>query len=141
MREGKPLSIRAARSMVKDASKADAVRQELEAIAGSEITDVVTWTGGGFGEGQAAPTVTVTASADIPPRARKAIKKIKVTPGQYGDTIEIEMHDKMAALRLLARTEGLLDGDDDVGKRPTLVGINIRGPVDAAVPDGDADGA
>lgn len=124
----KRLSIRAARSMVKNDRKREAVRQELEAIAGSEITDVVTWTGGGFGEGQAAPVVTVRAAADIPARARKAIKKVKITPGPHGDTIEIEMHDKLGALRLLARTEGLLDGGDEMEKRPTLVGINIRGP-------------
>lgn len=122
------LSIRAARSMVQDGAKREAVRQELEAIAGSEITDVVTWSGGGYGDGGPAPVVTVRGSADIPARARKAIKKIKVTPGMHGDTIEIEMHDKMSALRLLARTEGLLDGGDDMEKRPTLVGINIKGP-------------
>lgn len=115
-----------------DPSRRDAVRHELEAVAAAQITDVVQW------ETDAAGNVirtTVVPSADLSERARRAIKKVKVTPTEFGNQVEIEMHDKLSALRILARAEGLLDGGDDQDKRPSLVGINIRGP--AALPADD----
>ena len=109
--------------------KRDAVRQELEAIGASQITDVVSWTVDKRGNA----TVEVIASDQLSERARRSIKKIKVTPMEHGNQIEVEMHDKLSALRVLAKVEGLLDGSDDQDKRPSLVGINLRGPVQ--VPD------
>ena len=137
MSDDRKMSVRGQRDVLRDGdeTRRQAVRSELEALAGAEITDVVSWETALDGT----PRVHVTASADLSPRARKAIKKVKVTPGQYGDTIEIEMHCKVSALRLLARTTGLLAGFDESDKRPTLVGINIRGPVEDQ--KGETDGA
>ena len=103
----------------------EAVRQELEAIGASQITDVVTWTTDAQG---AVTQVNVIASEHLSERARRSIKKIKVTPMEWGNQVEVEMHDKLSALRVLAKVEGLLDVDDDAAKRPSLVGINLRGP-------------
>jgi hypothetical protein len=108
-----------------DPDRRDAVRQELQAIGASQITDVVQWDVDAFGK---VTNVTVVASSELSERARRSIKKIKVTPTKNGNEIEIEMHDKLSALRVLARSEGLLDGNGDDDKRPTLVGINIKGP-------------
>ena len=107
-----------------DADRREAVRQELEAVAAGQITDVVSWHKNEYGR----DVVTVVSSDQLSERAKRAIKKIKVTPTELGNQIEIEMHDKLSALRILARAEGLMDGMDDQDKRPSLVGINLKGP-------------
>jgi hypothetical protein len=102
-----------------DDGRREAVVQELEAIAAGEATDVIQWDGMG--------RVTLTPSDQLPERARRSVKKVKVTPNQYGNTIEVEMHDKLSALRLLAKHRGLLEpnaGD----QKPSMIGINITGP-------------
>lgn len=114
----------------------EAVRQELEAIGASQITDVVTWTTDASG---AVTQVNVIASDQLGERARRSIKKIKVTPMEWGNQVEVEMHDKLSALRVLSKVEGLLDVDDDAAKRPSLVGINLRGP--APVQEAEKDGS
>jgi len=115
------LKIRKAREILKNGTEADKekVRQELEAIAGSEVTDTISWDDKG--------KVELLNSNDLSIRARKGIKKVKATPGKYGTSIEIEMHDKLGALRLLAKHHGLLD-DVAEDKRPSVIGINITGP-------------
>ncbi|WP_296635879.1 terminase small subunit [Polaribacter sp.] len=115
------LKIRKAREVLKNGTEADKekVRQELEAIAGSEVTDTISWDDKG--------KVELLNSNDLSIRARKGIKKVKATPGKYGTSIEIEMHDKLGALRLLAKHHGLLD-DVAEDKRPSVIGINITGP-------------
>ena len=37
------------------------------------------------------------------------------------------MHDKLAALRLLAKHRGLLEPNSD-DQRPSMIGINVTGP-------------
>ena len=52
------------------------------------------------------------------------MKKIQAS---LGNQIEVEMHDKLSALRLLAKHRGLLEpnaGD----QKPGMIGINITGP-------------
>lgn len=117
----KPISVRAARAALasQDEARRDAVLAELEAIAGSEITDILAWDNLG--------RVEFKGSADLSPGARKAIKKVKVSPTQHGQSIEVEMHDKLASLRLLAKHYGLLEQDAGAN-RPSLIGINLRGP-------------
>jgi hypothetical protein len=110
----------------------EAVRQEIEAVGASQITDVLSWETGEDGQ---ISSVSIVPSAELPARARRGIKKIKITPSAFGNQVEIEMHDKLGALRLLARAEGLLDGMEDADKRPSLVGINLRGPME--VVDGE----
>lgn len=102
-----------------DDGRREAVVQELEAIAAGEATDVIQWDGMG--------RVTLTPSDQLSERAKRSVKKVKVTPNQFGNTIEVEMHDKLSALRLLAKHRGLLEpnaGD----QKPSMIGINITGP-------------
>ena len=97
----------------------EGVKQELATIASSDIADVMSWDEQG--------RVSLRETADIPLHARKAIKKVKVTPTKMGNAIEVEMHDKLSALRLLAKHRGLLEpnaGD----QKPSMIGINITGP-------------
>lgn len=97
----------------------DAVLQEIEAIGSAAITDVLSWDSYG--------NVKVRNSEDLPLHIKKAIKKVKVTPTKDGNAIEVEMHDKLSALRLLSKHHGLLEtGSDD--QKPTILGINLRGP-------------
>jgi hypothetical protein len=100
--------------------KKEAVLEELEILGSSKITDVLSWdqTGG----------VSVIPSYDLPEHTRKAIKKIKIRPTKDGNEIEVEMHDKMSALRLLSKHYGLLENLSD-DARPTIMGINLKGPV------------
>ena len=102
-----------------DEDRREAVVQELEAIGAGEATDVIQWDDMG--------RVTLTPSDQLSDRARRAVKKVKVTPNQFGNQIEVEMHDKLSALRLLAKHRGLLEpnaGD----QKPSMIGINITGP-------------
>ena len=117
----KPLSVRQARAALEaaDEDRRQAVVQELEALSSSEITDVLTWDEMG--------RVHVRASDQLSARARRAIKKVKITPGEEGNTIEVEMHDKLSALRLLAKHRGLLEPNSD-DRRPSMIGINVKGP-------------
>lgn len=101
-------------------SEKDAVKQELAAIAASNITDVLKWTESG--------AMALLKTDDIPAHVQKAIKKVKVTPNQYGNAIEVEMHDKLAALRVLARHHGLMEPNADSDSRPSVIGINMKGP-------------
>ena len=117
----KPLSVRQARAALEaaDEDRRQAVVQELEALSSSEITDVLSWDEMG--------RVQVRASDQLSARARRAIKKVKITPGEEGNTIEVEMHDKLSALRLLAKHRGLLEPNSD-DRRPSMIGINVKGP-------------
>jgi hypothetical protein len=102
-----------------DADRREAVVQELEAIGAGEATDVIQWDDMG--------RVTLTPSDELSERAKRAIKKVKVTPNQFGNQIEVEMHDKLSALRLLAKHRGLLEPNAN-DQKPSMIGINITGP-------------
>jgi hypothetical protein len=102
-----------------DVDKREAVVQELEAIASGVITDVLNWDDLG--------QVFLTPSEKLSERSRRGIKKVKVTPTQHGNSIEVEMHDKLSALRLLAKHRGLLEPNSD-DQRPSMIGINVTGP-------------
>ena len=121
MSEKKSPTIRQQRAALasSDEARREAVVQELEAIGAGEATDVIQWDDMG--------RVTLTPSDQLSDRARRAVKKVKVTPNQFGNQIEVEMHDKLSALRLLAKHRGLLEpnaGD----QKPSMIGINITGP-------------
>ena len=103
-----------------DDNKRQAVLGELELLGGSKITDVLQWDSAG--------NVYLTATNELPDHVRRAIKKVKVTPNKDGqNSIEVEMHDKIAALRLLAKHHGLMEATDDTN-RPSIIGINLHGP-------------
>lgn len=112
-----------------DEARREAVVQELEAIGAGEATDVIQWDDMG--------RVTLTPSDQLSDRARRSVKKVKVTPNQFGNTIEVEMHDKLSALRLLAKHRGLLEPNAN-DQKPSMIGINITGPTAKIVEiDGD----
>lgn len=117
----KPVTIRQARAALasQDNEKREAVLQELEAIGSGEITDILAWDEMG--------RVQVRPSDQLPDRARRSIKKVKITPTEHGNNIEVEMHDKLSALRLLAKHRGLLEPNSD-DRRPSMIGINVTGP-------------
>ena len=97
----------------------DAVAQEIVDIARANIGHIMEWDGKG--------NVKVKDSKDIEEFAIKSIKRIKVIPGKNGDTLEVEMHDKVAILRLLAKAQGLLESENNVNT-PSVVGITMHGP-------------
>jgi phospholipase C len=117
----KPPTIRNKRHALSspDADKREAVIQELEAIGAAEATDIITW--------DAMGQIQLTPSSQLSERARRGIKKVKVTPNAHGNQIEVEMHDKLSALRLLAKHRGLLEPNSD-DQRPSMIGINVTGP-------------
>lgn len=112
---------RSVRSIRRDIEtpKRDAVLQELESVAASKLTDVLWWDQRG--------NVSMKASEDLPEHVKKAIKKVKVTAGEHGNSIEIEMHDKLRALSILAKHHGLMEVAQDEN-RPSIIGINLHGP-------------
>ena len=72
--------------------------------------------------------VTIKDTKNISEAALKSIKKIKVTPTKLGPQLEVELHDKVAVLRVLAkRLFGLLEQHEDM-ERPSVVGIVMQGP-------------
>ena len=97
----------------------EGVAQELIDVAGAKITDIMDWDDNGV--------VRVRNPENIPESAIKAIKKIRMTTTQAGPQIEIEMHDKVAVLRILAKAAGLLEQQEDMDK-PSVVGIVMQGP-------------
>ena len=78
------IKTRKARTILKKGSDEDKkkVLQELEAVAGSEITDVLSWNEHGH--------ITMNSSKDLSHRARKGIKKIKATPNNFGTALEVD---------------------------------------------------
>ena len=117
----KSLSLREAKEILKSPNEAkrQAVEQELAAIGASELTDILSWDENG--------RTTMLASDQLTEKARRGIKKMKVTPTKYGNQLEVEMYDKIAALRLLAKHYGMLNVDTSQN-RPSVLGINISGP-------------
>lgn len=134
MSDSKSPTIRQQRAALasSDEARREAVVQELEAIAAGEATDVIQWDDMG--------RVTLTPSDQLSERAKRSVKKVKVTPNQWGNTIEVEMHDKLSALRLLAKHRGLLEPNSG-DQKPSMIGINITGPTTSIVEiDGDDSG-
>lgn len=119
----KKMTVRQARNVLAfgTENEKEAVKQELNAIAASNVTDVLRWNDTGF--------VTLKSSDEIPVHVQKSIKKVKITPNQYGNAVEVEMHDKLAALRVLAKYHGLNEPNSDSDSRPSILGINMKGPV------------
>ena len=111
------LQKRIKRSEIIDHSK-EAVAQELVYISTSKITDIIDWEGG---------KTRLKDPKDIPDAALRSIKKIKVS-GKDGENIEIEMHDKIRSLQVVAKAAGLLEQPEDYTDKPSVIGIQIQGP-------------
>jgi hypothetical protein len=102
------------------AANKEAVAYGLLAMANTRITDIMSWDDKG--------NVTVKNSSAIPEHALNAIKNVKVRTDKDGaSTLEIELYDKVAVLRLLAKASGLLDNPDNED-RPSVIGINVKAP-------------
>lgn len=102
------------------AANKEAVAYSLLAMANTRITDIMSWDERG--------NVTVKRSSAIPEHALNAIKNVKVRTDKDGaSTLEIELYDKVAVLRLLAKASGLLDNPDNED-RPSVIGINVKAP-------------
>tara|TARA_E500000075_G_C6969479_1_gene309964 strand:- start:850 stop:1248 length:399 start_codon:yes stop_codon:yes gene_type:complete len=93
----------------------DALAQELINIGTANITDVVTW------ENDQAKVKDVK---DIPEHTLSAIKRIRILKD---GTLDIEMVDKVRVLQMLAKSAGLLDGEQDADK-PAVIDIKMVGP-------------
>jgi len=99
----------------------DGIAQTLIDIARANLTDVITWDESG--------NVKVKASEDIPDSVAAAIKKLRVTRSKDGDpTLEIELHDKISVLKVLAKSAGLLEPPPAESQAPSVVGITMHGP-------------
>jgi len=94
-------------------SNKEVVAQELIALGTTSITEIINLDG------------TMKDPKDIPDYALRAIKKI--TPMPDG-RVAIEMHDKVSVLRVLAKAAGWLDSPDQESDKPSIVGINMKGP-------------
>ena len=115
------------------AQNKDGIAQTLIDIARANLTDVIQWNEQG--------EVKVKASSDIPEAVAQAIKKVKVTRSKNGDpTLEIEMHDKVSVLRVLAKSAGLLEPVKDESSAPSVVGITMHGPEVVSVRKEDSSG-
>lgn len=91
----------------------EAVAQELIALGTTSITEIMNLDG------------TMKNQEDIPDYALRAIKRI--TPMPDG-RVAVEMHDKVSVLRVLAKAAGFLDSPDKESDKPSIVGINMKGP-------------
>ena len=111
------LTTRQARALIVTPENQERVLDELAHIASSDITDVVSWTG---------DVAILKPSEELPTQVKKAIRKVKITPGKYGNAIEVEMHDKLSALRMMARATGLNEPQQDESSRPTMIGIKLN---------------
>lgn len=102
-------------------SHREGIANELLAIGYASVDDVLSWDEAG--------KVTVKPTRSIGKHILKAIKKVKVTVDRDGNsTLELEMYDKIASLRVLARATGLLDKPEDDSDKPSVIGINLKGP-------------
>lgn len=96
----------------------DALAEAIMGIAAANITDVMDWQG---------KQLSIKDVEDIPEHALAAIKKIKITPTQQGEIVEVEMVDKVRLYQLLAKSAGLLDQEKNIEK-PAVVNIEMVMP-------------
>jgi phage terminase small subunit len=87
---------------------ADKVVKELARLAFTDMRSFVKWGPHGF---------EFVDSDDLPKDDTAAVTKVKLSPTQFGDRMEIELGHKDSALRMLAEHVGLFDssarGNDD----------------------------
>lgn len=91
----------------------EAVAQELIALGTTSITEIMNLDG------------SMRPLDEIPDYALRAIKKIVPMPD---GRVSIELHDKVSVLRILAKAAGFLDNPEKENDKPSIVGINMRGP-------------
>jgi hypothetical protein len=72
----------------------DRVIEELAALAFSTIGTACTWT---------SKSVALVDSSSLSAHQLSTIKRIQIKPTEFGPDISVEMHDKLGALKALAR--------------------------------------
>ena len=78
-------------------------------MATTSVKDIMEWDSYG--------NVKLKASKDIPEYAHRAIKKVTTTTDKDGRvSTSVELHDKTAALRILAKAAGLLEPEQNMDK-------------------------
>jgi hypothetical protein len=111
----------------------DRIAAELMDVGYSSVGEVFDWDEG-------AGSFRLKAKRDISQGALRSIKRVRVTRRRKvddnGDTImdeniEVEFHDKIAALRLMAQASGMLNKEKNTGI-PSITGIELKGPAIAA---------
>ncbi len=116
----------AAQAGGEEIKRADVIR-ELTRIAYASITQVLRWDESGH--------VTVTPSSDLSPDVAAAIKSVKATRtvrrrgGREIEktVIEVTMHDKLAALAMLARAADLFTPDGGTGRQKVIFHLDYTG--------------
>lgn len=93
----------------------DELAAELLSLATATITDIVEIDDTG---------VRLRDLDLVDDAALRAVKRIRVTPGRNGSTIDVEMIDKVRVLQMLAKSAGLLDAEKEVDK-PSVVSIEM----------------
>jgi phage terminase small subunit len=100
---------------------ADQVIKETAALAYSNIGKFVEWSG---------QDMKLVSSDYLSQTDLACIKEISEHPGKYGNIVKLKMHDKMAAIRLLATYTGVIGDKVGQGTDADEIGRNIKGAVD-----------
>lgn len=103
----------------------DELAAELLSLGTSSIDDIVEFSSEG---------VRLRERSEISDVSMRAVRRIRVTPGRFGSTVDVEMIDKRQILQMLAKSAGLLDQEKEVDK-PSVVSIDMVMP-DKGVDDG-----
>jgi hypothetical protein len=99
----------------------EAIAYQMVSMAMTNITHIATWDEDG--------RLKVKSASQIPEHALASIKKINARMDKDGNSyLEIELYDKVALLRLLAKASGLLDNPDDGSEKPSVIDVNVVAP-------------
>lgn len=99
----------------------EAIAYQMVSMAMTNITHIATWDEDG--------RLKVKSASQIPEHALASIKKINARVDKDGNSyLEIELYDKVALLRLLAKASGLLDNPDDGSEKPSVIDVNVVAP-------------
>jgi hypothetical protein len=82
---------------------AQAIMREMAIVAGSDISDYLTFDSDG---------VYIKDSRDITPHKLRAIKGVKIKSGKYGKDVELILHDKLKGTEVLAKAKGMYSDVD-----------------------------
>lgn len=105
-------------------SQREHVAYALLCMSETTLGDIMSWDAEG--------NITVKESSQISPTAMQSIKKINVrtTIDKDGNTrnqLELELYDKVAIVRLLAKASGLLD-NPDANDKPAIIDVSVVAP-------------
>jgi hypothetical protein len=96
----------------------DNLARAMLSMVSANITDVVDIDNG---------SMRLKDVKKIPDHALAAIKKIRISPSQHGDIVDVEMIDKVRLYQMLAKSAGLLDSEK-VEDTPAVVDIQMVMP-------------